>query len=247
MDINNSNHNQEIERVVDGSKSPKNQRNLVLKVLGALLVLIAVFYGFNQLNKDEKRAEDYKPKEINQLGEEEQKRILEEQLRYYQNKAGELSDDASVSDKYTTYIKLAEIQNQLGLFTEAIATLDKIPGERTDNTRLLIQYSIAYMGLNDKAKARDYAQKAVAIDDEIPEYWQTYIEASQELPVSELEPLYLEALKKTVNNLEIVKSYARFLEKIGNTEKAIGYWETARNINPDGAGEYDAEIARLRN
>lgn len=215
-----------------------------IKGLLILLVIVAAFgYWFNQ---NRGPSDNVTLQEIDKLGPDEQRIELEKQLGEYQERASKLSPDANISDKYTVYIKLAELQNRLQRYGDAIASVDKIAEQRQDNSRIWSTYASSYLGLGDIPKAKENISKAIAISDDTAEYWVVYFQIYTDLPSAELDAKYAEVLKKTNNDLELVKGYARFLEKIGNKEKAIAYWETARNVNPDGAAEYEAEIARLR-
>lgn len=230
-----------------GSMPPSAPRKRSMLSWASGLVAVAVIVGAAYWYiQNQGTFNDLTLQEIEKLGPDEQRIELEKQLKDYEQRAANLPADATISNKYLVYIKLAELQNRLEKYGDAIASIDKIAEQRQDNSRIWYSYAVSYQGIRNIPKAKENIQKALAISDETPEYWQVYLDVSQDIPAGDLEKLYAEAVAKTANDLEIVKSYARFLEKIGNKEKAIGYWETARNINPDGAGEYDAEIARLR-
>jgi tetratricopeptide (TPR) repeat protein len=160
--------------------------------------------------------------------------------------AESLAADAEISTKYTTYIRLADLQNRLGLYQEAIASVDKIAAERQGNSRVWLTYATSYKGLNQIDKAKAAINRTLEIDDEVPEHWRLYFEIYTDLSNEELNAKYMEALQKTKNDLQLVISYARFLEKIGDKDKAVIYWETARNADPANASTYEAEITRLR-
>lgn len=251
MDTNNNTPNQtpDVQSSSESRVSPANREGMkkILKFGLLVIILAAALYGGQKLYEKYDTSK-YGLAEIDNLDAEQQRKVLEEQLKDYQERAAGLPEGSSTSERYAVYVKLAEIQNRLGMYREAIASIDKIAEERQGTSRIWGLYAQSYVGLGDsKVLVLENIKKALAIDDQSGEYWKIYIDASQDLPAEELDKLYTEAVAKTNNELEIVKSYARFLEKTGNKEKAIGYWETARNINPDGIVEYDAEIARLRN
>lgn len=235
------------EQNSSSAPSPTSGKRSPLSWVIGLIAVAIIAGGAYWYFQGQKLSDNLTLQEIEKLGPDEQRIELEKQLKEYEERAAKLSADANISDKYLVYIRLAELQNRLQKYGGAIESVDKIAEQRQDNSRIWYSYAVSYQGLDNFPKAKENIQKALAISDVTPEYWIVYLEISQDLPSADLEKLYVEAVAKTANDLEIVKSYARFLEKIGNKEKAIGYWETARNINPDGAGEYDAEIARLRN
>ena len=227
--------------------TPKpRQNNRVVPIVIGIIILAALVYGFFQLDNGEKKNTDYKLSEINTLEADKQKQVLEDQLKVAQQEARNLPGDATPGAKYAAYIRLADLQNRLQKYNDAIASVDAIAQENQGNSRVWTTYATSYKGLGDTTKTIDTVRKALAIDDELAEPWRIYLEAAQDFPKAELDSLYVQALAKTKNNLEIVKSYARFLEKTGDNTKAVIYWETARNIDPNNAQEYDKEISRLR-
>jgi tetratricopeptide (TPR) repeat protein len=226
-------------------KRPDYLKKIILAVV-AIIILGAVYVGATQWNKNNRPSSDYKLNEIDRLEAEEQKRILEDQLADYEKRAADLKTDATASDKYTVYIKLAELQNRLGKFQDAINSVDKIAGDNQGNSRIWVTYANSYKGLGNNGQAIDRAGKALSIDDENVDAWRIMIELSQNTDQAALNDLYMKALPKTNNDIEIVKSYARFLEKTGDIAKAVAYWETARNVDPANAEEYNKEITRLR-
>ncbi len=230
----------------NGTPSPKSGKSSSMSWVIGLLVILAVIGGAFWYQQGQGPSGDLNLQEVENLKPEDQRKELEKQLKDYEDRAAHLSADANISDKYLVYIKLAELQNRLELFDAAIKSVDQIAEQRQDNSRIWATYATSYLGARNIPKAQENIQKALAISDDTPEYWVIYFQAFADAPVADLDAKYVEALRKTNNNIDIVISYARFLEKQGNKEKAIGYWETARNINPDGAAQYEAEIARLR-
>ncbi len=240
---------QELTPEQRSTESKEKRPNYLKKIIPAVLAIIVlgvVYMGATQWNKNHRPSSDYKLNEIDRLQAEEQKRILEDQLADYEKRASDLKSDATVSDKYTVYIKLAELQNRLGKYQEAINSVDKIANDNQGNSRIWTTYATSFMGLGNSGQALDRAGKALTIDDESPEAWRIMIALSQNIDQVELNTMYVKALTKTNNDIEIVKSYARFLEKTGDIAKAVAYWETARNVDPANAEEYTKEITRLR-
>jgi tetratricopeptide (TPR) repeat protein len=226
-------------------KTSGRGKGVVLTLLG-IVILVAFLYGASQLNKNNNSNTDVKLGDIKNLELEEQKRVLEAQLKEAEDKVKALAANADISDRYTAYIRLAELQNRLGMYQGAIESVDKVAAERQGNSRIYLTYATAYQGLGDKAKARDNIVKVMAMDDETPENWIKYFEIFDDLDPAMKDAKYTEALKKTNNNIELVKIYAKYLESQGNKEKAIIYWEVARNVDPANASTYEAEIQRLR-
>jgi Tfp pilus assembly protein PilF len=221
------------------------RKGLLLTLLG-IAILGGIIYGANQLKKETRDSSEYKLNEIANLEAEEQKKILEDQLKEFKLRAENLTSEADIDEKYRAYIRLAELQNRLGLHQDALNSLDKVPQEKTNNSIVSATYAIAYQGVGDNSKAKESISKAISIDNYIPEYWISYFEIYQDLDPVAKDAKFIEALKISNNNIELVKMYAKFLESQGNKEKAIIYWEVARNVDPANASTYEAEIQRLR-
>lgn len=247
METNNPNPEQE-QLTSDLKKSGQGHGGKILGIIIALVILGALFVGAVELSKRNRPSSDYKLSEIGGLEDNLQKRVLEGQLKDLQAQAEALPSKQGVTraDRFVVYAKMADIQNMLGLHNEAIASLDVIKAENVNNTRIWSAYATAYQNTNRNSEAKTAIQNAVNLDSGVAEYWVQYFTIFSDLPNDQMDAKYTEALKGTTNNIEIVKSYARFLEKVGNKEKAIIYWETARNVDPNNAGEYEKEISRLR-
>lgn len=95
-------------------------------------------------------------------------------------------------------------------------------------------------------------KQALSLRDNNPDIWKKYIDLEQNQLVAsndEVNSLYIEAVNKTAghpNHADILVSYAIFLEKSGNLQGAIEYWQKALAVNPAGKAQYQAEIERLK-
>lgn len=106
-----------------------------------------------------------------------------------------------------------------------------------------------YIDMNAKDEALIAIDTAIKLRPATPDYWKRKILLMQEkfnAPNSELDNLYQEALTKTENYIDIITAYAGFLEKTGNTQNAIEYWQKAEEENPDQKSIYEKEIERLQ-
>jgi len=61
----------------------------------------------------------------------------------------------------------------------------------------------------------------------------------------ELNNLYREALDKTNNGVDIITSYAIFLETTGDLQGALDKWKQATVSNPTNKSVYATHIKRL--
>jgi tetratricopeptide (TPR) repeat protein len=221
----------------------KNTKSILYLVLAVLIIFGIVYTATHYKNKD---AANLSLSEINKLNEKQRIEALEAQVKDLQNQAQSLASDAADETKYGLYIKLAEAQLELGKNQEAVDTLNKIPADKQTNSRTAIAFIRAYKGVGDNAKAKEMAAKNLLLYDEVPEIWVAYLDLNQDLPVDQLKALYAKAIPATKSNVDVMISYAHFSEKIGDKANAIAAWETARNVDPNNAAQYESEMARLK-
>ena len=224
------------------TKNPKNIAYIII----AILVILGGIYSINEYQKNKQRVADLSVNEIRQLDVEEQKRALEDKIKSLEKEIQSLTDSVDVSAKYIAYIGLAEAKLELGDYSGAISALDSIPEEKKANSRVFQAYGLAYKGLGDIPKAKESIDKALALDDTDAKSWVAKIELNSDLPNEQINALYRQAIPATKSHVDVMISYARFSERIGDKNQAIAAWETAINVNPEKESEYRAEIARLR-
>jgi tetratricopeptide (TPR) repeat protein len=224
------------------TKNPKTIAYIII----AILVVLGGIYSVNEYQKDKQRLADLSINEIKQLDLEEQKRALEARIKSLEKEIQALAQNADTSARYAAHINLAEAKLELGDYSGALSSLDSIPEEKKTNSRVLQAYGLAYKGLVDTSKAKGYIDQALALDDTDPKNWLAKIELNSDLPNNQLDGLYRQAIVATKSNVDVMISYARFSERIGNKDQAVAAWETAINVNPEKEAEYRAEIARLR-
>lgn len=222
-----------------------NIKKIIYTVIGALLVL-GIFYAVNEHQKNNKPPEPLTLREITQLNESERIKALEERTKELIAEVGKLADTTEAGVKYAAYIQLAEAQMELGKFNEALESLNKIPDERRGNSRSDAAFIRAYKGIGDVSKARELSARSIELYDEDPAVWLAHLQANDVLSNEELKALYLQGIAKTKSNIDIMISYAKFSEKIGDKATAVAAWETAVNVDPSNEAKYREEIARLR-
>lgn len=91
-------------------------------------------------------------------------------------------------------------------------------------------------------------KKALDLRLENPDLWKKYIQLEIDkfnATNEQIKSLYSDALLNAKSNIDILTSYAAWLEKVGDLQKAKEYWQQAITINPDGKPIYQAEIDRL--
>lgn len=91
----------------------------------------------------------------------------------------------------------------------------------------------------------------MAIDSapDVPNFWQTKIKLAQELykeSPKKLNQAYLDGIKATKEDVDLLTLYATHLAQIGQKSEAIEYWQKAIQKNPDAKNVYEAEIKNLQ-
>ena len=225
---------------------PHSWYKKLLPIILVIIVLAGAAFAYTKMKNKPAVApsgEAIQKREVSSTDEEKQK--LEAKVADYEQQIQALPADSSPDTKYKLYLNLASSYYGLGKYDQAIATLDKIIGENQDKARLWALYANIYRDMDKLDKARENAKKALDLDKENPAYWLAYIDFSADQSKQTIDTLYQDALKNTDTNIDVVVSYAKFLENIGNKEKAKEFWVKAGQIDAKNKAQYDAEIARI--
>lgn len=172
-----------------------------------LIVLAGLGYWFYQYSSQKAQDLDLSPSEVSKLQDSDKDRVLKAQLKDLENRASQLNEQSTKSDRFVVYIQLAEVQTALGKNEEAIASLDKIQSENLGNTRLWMTYAQIFQNMNNLGGAKASVQKAMEIDDGIADNWLFLIEISKNSSREDQDKLYKEALIKTENDPKITAAY----------------------------------------
>lgn len=226
--------------------SEKNKK-ILYWVLG-LLVIALVIYGISMKSNKVDDISEYSVSQLegSDLNEEQRKEALNKKLAEYQEVVNQLPQDANSSDKYSAYIVLSEVQIALGKYDEALKSLESIPEDKRNSKRAYYQFAQIYKSKNDLYKVLENANLALERDDSDVPTWLVYLDSASSLSNEELNLKYREAIAKTKSNIDIMISYAKFSEKIGDKATAVAAWETAVNVDPSNEAKYREEISRLR-
>ena len=170
---------------------------------------------------------------------------LEAKIKVLNDQIKGFTAQTTVGDQYRAYLQLGALKHRLGLYDDAIAALDKIPDEKSGIARVYISYALIYKDKGDWIKSAENAKKALDLDPENQQYWVVYLESEQSLSNADREAKYKEAIEKTDSHEDVLVSYAKFLEKIGNIQGAIEQYKKAGETNQKEKPQFDAEITRL--
>jgi len=118
------------------------------------------------------------------------------------------------------------------------------------NDRIYRSLYSSYLGLKDYKNAEIAIKKAASgINKGIPNNWLeyaffevSYMKASFEI----VSQIYLDALKATDNNIDIITGYASYLVEMKKYDEAIKYLELAITVDSARKSTFQAEIDYLR-
>ncbi len=189
---------------VKGKKSAKFVYLLILAILAG--VAFAYWYLNQQKQADDKDL-GLSPTEVSKLEESDQKRVLELQLKQLEEEASKLTAESSRSDRFTTYIQLAEVKTALGDHQGALQALDVIKEERKGNTRLWMTYAQVYKNMGNLSEARKNAFAAIDLDPELTNNWLFMFTIISDLSKESQEDIYKQALTRSGNLPEITAAY----------------------------------------
>lgn len=133
--------------------------------------------------------------------------VATQQSKEFEDRLSELPPDATKEDKYKLYLRVARAEYQLKNYDTALEWLGKFPEEDKNYQGVWYTYGQIYKDQGDNTKALDSIKKAVIATPDNPQPWQLYFELIKDLPRSEQEAVYKEALSKTENDPDIVAAY----------------------------------------
>ena len=117
------------------------------------------------------------------------------------------------------------------------------------NDRIYRSLYSVYLGLKDYQNAEMAMKKALIADSRIVSNWveyasfeNNYVKASFDI----VSKIYLEGLKDTKDNIDLLTNYAAYLTENKKYAEAITYLEKAITINPARKAVFQAEIENLR-
>jgi tetratricopeptide (TPR) repeat protein len=144
---------------------------------------------------------------------------------------------------------------QLGYNLQALGSLNAAQNAFESAVKLKPNDDTGYAGLYQTQVDRgDYegalASIKIAVDKnpQIPQYWKNYVLLEKEhfnASNDTLSALYSEAVVKTANNIDIITTYAQWLESTGNLGAAKEYWQKAIVLYPANKKLYQTKIDKI--
>jgi tetratricopeptide (TPR) repeat protein len=160
---------------------------------------------------------------------------------------GKKSDDAAKTEKFNLYMTLGFQQYSLGKLADARSSFETAKDIDPKNAGVWASIYQASNDMQDYSAARDAIKTAMFLQPDNSDYWKWYIDLQRQhfgASVADINGYYTDAIAKTSQSLDIITSYANYLESIGDIGGATNQWRLAAQQDPKNAA-YKAEITRL--
>jgi len=212
-----------------------------LGLAGVIIVLFGALFILNNYNYNQTLIREKNPN------------LTEEQRQAYDDRLTQADVQLAKTDltdqsRYDLHMYKGVQLQGLGKYELAVQSFMEADKVMADNANTYVAMYTAQMDMNDIRGAQKSIRKAIELKPTDPDIWKKYIVMERErfgARDEQVRNMYQEALEKTNGHIDIVTSYAVFLEAIGDFGAAKGQWEKAIEINPANQSAYVSEIARI--
>jgi len=183
--------------------------------------------------------------------------LTREDLAIYEQRMADglkrLSEATTDEEKYELYLYLGQQKYGLGKYAEAKDYYKN--AEQYNPNREYGVYTLLYqveLDMRDNQAAKKSILTALELGHKVADNWLKYIILEKDRLGADndrLIQIYQDAFSATagtVGEINIVTSYAQFLESIGQLDKSIQNWEKATVLYPERKAVYEAEIDRIQ-
>ncbi|HYF97712.1 MAG TPA: tetratricopeptide repeat protein [Coxiellaceae bacterium] len=212
-----------------------------LAAAGIIVILLAALAGLDYWMEQRKIVKEKDPNLT-----QEERAIYEERLATAREMIN--NPDLNDSQRFDWYMQQGFQLYGLGKLAEASDSYKEALKFRPEDPNAYVALYAVQLDMQDNDSALKNIQKAVELKPTDPDIWKKYILIQKErfgVAGQELNDLYLQALEKTLNNVDINTAYAVHLEQVGNLQAAMEYWQKAAELNPSARPLYEIEIKRL--
>lgn len=225
-----------------------NKKYIVI-IVSVIAVALAVLASFALMPRAEAPRDLVTSKDLGLTDKE--KQVFLDEIAKAQEKLNNLGSSASREDKYKLNLHIGAQYYGLGEYQKARDSYKVATQAMPDNATPWAELFLAENSMRDYENARTHLQKAIDLNPGAPQYWRWYIDLEREQFAAtnlQLETIFIEALQKTGESVDMIALYAVFLEKQkSNLAEAVVQWKKAIDKNPAQKSEYEAEILRLQN
>lgn len=189
---------------------------------------------------------DLENKEISTELESETKKSNENTPALNENK---ITTNGSINNEEVNKLYVKSVEQQLAKnFTGAKSSLQQALKLEPNNIYIMQSYAELLNITGDKANALIWINKAISIKSTEINFWYSKFSIVNDQPGNSFvtkEAVYLDAIKSTKNNINMVTAYASFLANEGKKEESIKQWQKAIELNPNSKAIYQKEIELL--
>lgn len=183
--------------------------------------------------------------------------LTQEERKIYEDRLSEARtklNDPGVTDdqKFNLYMQEGFQLYGLGKYVEATDAFTKASEiHKQDANPYIALYQVQF-DMNDNKGAKASIKKSLELKNDSADIWKKYIglEIDRfEISNEKADGLFQQAIEATKNNssqIDIITTYAQFLETVGNIQGAIDNWQKAIQLNNSNSAVYEQEIQRLK-
>lgn len=215
---------------------------IIVIIIGLVLVLGGGYYAYQQQQKKYTNEKDPK---LNQS----ELSAIDGKIKELEDSIKSKKDSATKEDLFKLQMELAAQYRLRGRLLEARDVLKEAIKTLPDNISPWTDLYVVENERGDYAAAEEALKTLLDKNPANAQGWRWYIELKRDrLNASEAEQrdLYRQALDKTNQHVDIVTSYAQFLEQHNDLPGAVQQWKIAIQLNPSAKAQYEAEIARIQ-
>lgn len=212
----------------------------------SLAAIAVIGIGYNQLkDTTPKNLITYKDPQLT----DQEKQGIQKQLDDAEAALKNLPANASGEQRYRGYMQVGLINYELGQYSKAQEVYKEAQKLDPNNPIAYHELFVVENAMHDYGAAKTDIEKAVQLAANNPQYWRDRVELVRNHfnPTnSEIEKLYQDALTATNNSVDVITSYAQFLEEKGDLQGAVTQWKAAIDKNPSATTAYQQEIERIQ-
>lgn len=226
----------------------ENNSKKIISAVAIILVCFVVIYFLLKTKNKEIESTDTDTENIVDSIEEGSKK--DETVK--QNDTTSAKNELEVTylqDEVDVFFQQAIDKERKGDFTGAKLSLDQAFKLAPKNPFANAAYANLYFKTKDYSNALIWISKALVLDSKNIDFWYQKIDivkSQSNNTASQTEQVYVDALKATNNNVNIVTAYASWLGGIGRREDSIKQWERSIELYPTNKAIYQGEIDRLK-
>lgn len=223
-----------------------NRTKFILIILASLIIIVGIIYGVILFNKhNDTKFINYRDPGFTA----EEMRSLEDKIISLQQQIQQLPKNTSADVKYKLYFQIGLTHYSLGQYSQAKDSYTQATQILPNNSTAWSELYVVEVAMGDYSSAQHSIDKALDLNPSSPQLWRYKIDLEQKhlnASMADMDKLYKDALQKSNNAVDIITSYAQFLEQKGDITGALAQWKLALALNPTGANLYNPEIQRLQ-